>query len=255
MLHHRTSEIPDVLIVSDDADYRILAELLIARGVSAVLADPSAVVAGDRALEADLVVLGGVVADASCPVYRAFNRCATARRTIAVLRSHDPDAVATLYRKGAAVVFVPPADYHHLCLQCAYFLERARSGDRPMRIANTVFDPASRQIRNAPDGDVRLTEAETRILVLLSDRAGQNVAKDEISEFVFRKPYDKYDRRIDVHISNIRRKLRDAGLPVRIDSSRLGGVRLVVGGPDAAADPEPLPALAAHEVRPGAADL
>lgn len=227
VLNTATRDTPDVLILSEDGDYRILSDMLAARGITVSLINPLVAPVPDSALDADLIVLGGLKSDGGCGGYQAFNRCAAVRRTIVVLAEADPEAVDDLYRKGAAVVFVRPVDYHHLCLQCAYFLERARSGSRPVRIADTVFDPARRQIQMSADRGVRLTEAETRILVLLSDRPGQAVGKDEISEYVFRKPYDKYDRRIDVHISNIRRKLRDAGLAVRIDSSRLGGVRLV----------------------------
>lgn len=227
VLNAANRDTPDVLILSEDGDYRILCDMLTARGITVSLINPLVAPVPDSALDADLVVLGGLKSDGGCGGYQAFNRCAAVRRTIVVLAEADPDAVDDLYRKGAAVVFVRPVDYHHLCLQCAYFLERARSGSRPVRIADTVFDPARRQIHMSAERGVRLTEAETRILVLLSDRPGQAVGKDEISEYVFRKPYDKYDRRIDVHISNIRRKLRDAGLSVRIDSSRLGGVRLV----------------------------
>ena len=54
---------------------------------------------------------------------------------------------------------------------------------------------------------VELTGTEFQILDLLMSHASQIVSKNEISEQVLKRKLSAFDRSIDMHISNIRRKL------------------------------------------------
>jgi two-component system response regulator CpxR len=55
-----------------------------------------------------------------------------------------------------------------------------------------------------------LTATEFDLLVLLLREAGRVVSKERISQSVLGRPLGPFDRSIDVHVSNLRRKLGDA---------------------------------------------
>lgn len=55
--------------------------------------------------------------------------------------------------------------------------------------------------------DLALTNAEFNLLELLIQKAGQAVSKSLLSEQGLGRPFQRYDRSIDVHLSSIRRKL------------------------------------------------
>jgi DNA-binding response OmpR family regulator len=66
--------------------------------------------------------------------------------------------------------------------------------------------PGSRSAlwRGAP---LELTGTEFSLLEVLARQAGQLVSKQDISKRAFGRPLERFDRRIDVHISSIRQKL------------------------------------------------
>ena len=55
--------------------------------------------------------------------------------------------------------------------------------------------------------DIPLTNAEFNLLELLIQNAGQVVSKSLLSEQGLGRPFQRYDRSIDVHLSSIRHKL------------------------------------------------
>ncbi len=63
--------------------------------------------------------------------------------------------------------------------------------------------------REARLGDqlVPLTSTEFSILEILLREAGKVVSKSELSEFALAKPLSSFDRSLDMHVSNLRRKL------------------------------------------------
>lgn len=77
---------------------------------------------------------------------------------------------------------------------------------QPISIGTLTLWPAQR--RAADSGrPLELTSTEFSLLEILANRAGQPVSKQELSENVLGRPLTRFDRSIDVHISNIRRKL------------------------------------------------
>ena len=53
-----------------------------------------------------------------------------------------------------------------------------------------------------------LTQAEANVLRILSERQGQIVTRNELSQLLYGTPWVYGDRRFDVHITRIRRKLK-----------------------------------------------
>lgn len=60
---------------------------------------------------------------------------------------------------------------------------------------------------------LELTGAEYTVLSLLVAAAGEVLSKDTLTEQALGRKLTAYDRSIDVHVSNIRKKIHDAGGP------------------------------------------
>lgn len=61
---------------------------------------------------------------------------------------------------------------------------------------------------------MRLTPTEFRLLVFLMRSQGQVITRERIVERVFGYDFDGFDRTLDTHVSNLRRKL-EANTPDR----------------------------------------
>lgn len=221
-----------VLIVGTDPRYDLLLPLLVSCGVK-----PDVVLPAELRVPLDaryhLAVLSGLeTAEAWTAAIRSI-RSQPDSRIIAIVPEDSARLVVHLYRAGADVVFNESVDHYHLFLQCSYFLEVWETRGEDGRLGEAVFEPEMRRLVLSDQTAVRLTEAESRILALLVANRDGYVGRNTISETVFNIPYDKFDRRIDVHISNLRKKLRDATPSVHIDTSRLNGFRLVEAPPAA----------------------
>ena len=69
---------------------------------------------------------------------------------------------------------------------------------------------------------IRLTGTEFELLRCLAESPGVIVSKDELSKKALGRRYMPYDRSIDTHVSNVRRKLNDAGVSSPSIQSRRG---------------------------------
>jgi two-component system response regulator CpxR len=56
-------------------------------------------------------------------------------------------------------------------------------------------------------GQIDLTTVEFDLLHMLLSTAGRVVSREDISQQVLGRPFDPFDRSIDVHIGKVRRKL------------------------------------------------
>ena len=91
-----------------------------------------------------------------------------------------------------------------------------------------MLDPASRRFTLADGASGRLTPGESALLVALARRPGSVVAREQLLEVVARRPDEVYERVVDVHVANLRRKLGDdAGDPWLIETIPSTGYRLV----------------------------
>lgn len=72
-----------------------------------------------------------------------------------------------------------------------------------------------------------LTDAEFALLELLAINMGKAVSKDVISEHVFNRKLSAFDRSIDMHCSNLRKKLRVCNAPSAIQTIRGNGYMLM----------------------------
>ena len=95
-----------------------------------------------------------------------------------------------------------------LSVQLCRILRRMQiqSGIGPLKVGPLVLWPGKRKAE-CQGRTLELTSAEFNILHLLAAGAGRVVSKKDLSEKALAKPLLRYDRSIDVHLSNIRQKL------------------------------------------------
>ncbi|BCV66570.1 response regulator transcription factor [Shewanella carassii] len=74
------------------------------------------------------------------------------------------------------------------------------------------FDETDNTVAIA-DQQLCLTQTEFRLFKYLFDRKGQVVTKQELQRRVLKKELGQFDRNLDMHISNTRRKLEQTQLP------------------------------------------
>ena len=74
--------------------------------------------------------------------------------------------------------------------------------------------PAAREVRR--DGAVvGVTSIEHDILEILIRSAGRTVTREAMTAAIYRRPVSPYDRALDMHVSNLRKKLGPRGVSIR----------------------------------------
>jgi len=127
-------------------------------------------------------------------------------------RGDDVDRIVGL-ELGADDYLSKPFNPRELVARIRAILRRAnhrggRAGGAPdeLNVGPIVLNTGTHQVRVA-DTVVPLTGAEFRVLELLMRSAGQVISRDALTEQALGRKLVPYDRSIDTHISNLRRKL------------------------------------------------
>jgi two-component system, OmpR family, response regulator CpxR len=89
-----------------------------------------------------------------------------------------------------------------------YGRENAAADDRPILVQNLRIEPAARTAF-LDDEAITLTPIEYDMLVCLAGAAGRVLSRDQLLDQVAGRDHEVFDRSIDVHVSALRRKLRD----------------------------------------------
>ena len=230
-----------VLIVDDDQELaQMLTEYLAGEGYEATVASDGArgleLAAGDRF---DLVIL-----DVMLPQVNGFEVLKRLRQTVNVpvimltARGTDVDRIVGL-ELGADDYLAKPFNPRELAARMRAVLRRllgdvASGPAAPLRVGPLYIDPATLEVR-IDEREVRVTGSEFRVLELLMRAAGQVQSRDTLTERALGRRLTPYDRSIDTHVSNLRRKLGlDApGMP-EIRSIRGAGYMLALHGAEPA---------------------
>jgi DNA-binding response OmpR family regulator len=178
---------------------------------------------GDAALasaledEPDLIVL-----DVMLPGRSGFDvlrelRTAGRRSAVILLTARDDviDRVAGL-EIGADDYVTKPFEPRELVARVGAVLRRLTPVAAPTgatavtpatrRYLDLDIDEAAREVRRG-QADLGLTRAELDLLLALTEMPGVAWTRERLGERVFGEAYDAYDRTIDSHIKNLRRKL------------------------------------------------
>jgi two-component system response regulator CpxR len=73
-------------------------------------------------------------------------------------------------------------------------------------VGDITITPASRSAKRAGE-ELPLTSVEFTLLEVLARAAGSVVSREDLSEKVLGRKFSPFDRSIDVHVSNLRKKL------------------------------------------------
>ncbi|HKX43260.1 MAG TPA: response regulator transcription factor [Burkholderiaceae bacterium] len=226
-----------ILLVEDDRK----AARLLERG----LCEEGFVVdAVHSAEEADLQVFAQdydlVVLDWMLPGQDGLAWCGELRRRglampILMLTARDSlgDRVAGL-NTGADDYLTKPFEFEELLARARALLRRSEL-TRPvtLAIAGLTLDPYRQRVERN-ELPLELTPREYAILSVLMRHAGEVVTRARLAEQVWKADLLAIDNLIDVHISNLRRKVDPPGLPPLIHTVRARGFRLAAPGDERA---------------------
>ncbi len=237
-----------ILIVEDEPRLRALLRLYLEREGYVVTdaGDGRAALAAFEADGADLVVLDLMLPGMQGEtVLEGLREHGDVPILITSAKRSDAERIAGL-RMGADDYLAKPFNPHELTARVAAILRRsAPAQPAPARApeilslaeGRLVLDPVSRRYTLGETGrdgtDGRLTPGETRLLLALARHPGLVLTREQLLEAVARRPEEVYDRVVDVHVANLRRKLGDdAAAPWLIETVPQAGYRLV-------AEPDP----------------
>lgn len=114
------------------------------------------------------------------------------------------------FELGADDYLEQPCLFEELIARIRAILRRSSSGvssfGHLLKVNDLELDKLKRTVRK--DGEeITLTTSEFDLLELLMKRAGQTVSREEVAQTIFGRRLNLNDRGIDVHISNLRKKL------------------------------------------------
>ncbi len=129
-------------------------------------------------------------------------------------RGDDLDRIVGL-EMGADDYLPKPCNPRELVARLRAILRRTRitpsaqnpnSNNRVICVGDIKLSPGSRSV-SIKDKVLELTSTEYNLLEVLAQKAGQVISKENLSEQALGRPLARYDRSIDMHMSNLRRKL------------------------------------------------
>jgi DNA-binding response OmpR family regulator len=102
----------------------------------------------------------------------------------------------------------------------------SRSAAAPLVVGDLRLDPAAREAQ-LHGATLALTSVEFTLLETLLQHAGRVVTREKLTESVLGRKLGPFDRVIDVHVSNVRKKLGSNSAGERIKSVRGSGYLFV----------------------------
>ncbi len=230
-----------ILIVDDDRELAaMLGEFLEHDGFHVTVvheaAEVAAVVDGDSG--PDLVVL-----DVMLPQRSGFELLRELRqrhpRLPIVMLTARGDAIDRILglELGADDYLAKPFDPRELAARMRAVLRRSQSqepepAETPALLqAGALQLDLQRRLAHLGTQELELTGAEFRVLARLAREAGGLVGRAELTEQALGRKLTLYDRSIDTHVSNLRRKLERYGaVGIEIRAVRGSGYELLVRG-------------------------
>jgi DNA-binding response OmpR family regulator len=237
------AERPEILVIDDDAELcELLAELLAQEGYSV-----ESIGDGQAGLQrAQSKAFSVIVLDIMLPSLNGFDVLGRLRQGSAeqhaevpvimlTAKGEDVDRIVGL-EMGADDYLPKPFNPRELVARVRAIHRRTSSQRKaePAAAPGTLIAedvelvPSARVVR-VGDREIDLTTAEYDLLEVLVQRAGTVVPRDELARLVLGRRLSAYDRAIDMHISNLRKKLGEGRHGERIKTVRNAGYILVKG--------------------------
>ena len=200
-----------VLVVDDEAKIvEVVGDYLRSNGFSVTTAaDGEGAVASARARPPDLVVLDlGLPGLDGLDVARALRRASPVPIIMLTARGEETDRVLGL-ELGADDYLVKPFSPRELLARVRAVLRRAEGlqMERERFVVGDVVVDTSRREVTVGDGVIELTATEFDLLVALARQPGRVFTRAQLLGAIHGVVVESYERTVDAHIKNIRRKL------------------------------------------------
>jgi DNA-binding response OmpR family regulator len=218
-----------ILVVEDEFKLRELLRSQLERDGHVVLTSGSGAEALDLARSAspDLVIL-----DLRLPDVRGEDVALEIREfsDMAILmltaKTAEEDRIRGL-QAGADDYLTKPFSPRELLLRVKAILRRGRSADGTLVVSSfgdgeLVVDESRREAR-VRGSDVELTPTEWGVLTALAEKPGRVFSRAEIVNRVRGYEFAAYERTVDSHVKNLRRKIESEPAHPRIVLTVLGG--------------------------------
>ncbi len=203
-----------VLLADDDRELcQMLGEYLEAEGFSVdAVHDGEAAVSQAIAQNYDVMVLDVMMPKKSgFDVLRELRPQSQLPVLILTARGDDVDSVVGL-ELGADDYLAKPSNPRVLVARIRAILRRSAGNDsdetrhETLRVDDLELHPGTRQVR-CNGVQVAMTSTEYSLLEALLAEAGQLVSKEQLSRQALGRELGRWDRGVDMHISNLRKKL------------------------------------------------
>ncbi len=202
---------PTVLVVDDEMKItRLIRDYLEQAGFFvATASDGQGAIASARQLKPDLIVLDlGLPSIDGLDVIRALRKVSNVPVVVVTARADEADRVVGL-ELGADDYIVKPFSPKELVARVRAVLRRfdaARIGAEIIRAGSIALDLPRREVR-VNDRVVDLTATEFDLLHALARQPGRVFTRGQLLEAIHGVAFESYERAIDAHVKNLRRKL------------------------------------------------
>jgi DNA-binding response OmpR family regulator len=200
-----------VLVVEDEIEIaRVVRDYLRNAGFEViVVGDGGSAVASVRSAKPDLLVLDlGLPGRDGLDVAREIRRWSNTPIVILTARGDETDRIVGL-EIGADDYVVKPFSPKELVARVRAVLRRTRTaarGDEIVRAGDVEIDTAKMRVSVA-GAQVELTPTEFQLLATLAREPGRVFTRSQLLDAVHGVAIESYERAIDAHVKNIRRKI------------------------------------------------
>ncbi|AFI84202.1 response regulator transcription factor [Methylophaga nitratireducenticrescens] len=167
----------------------------------------------------DLILL-----DISLPQRDGYSVLNTLRKTrqtpVIILTAHGAEEERILGFKNGADDYLPkPFNFTELVLRIEVILRRASGPNHQqpdisvLQHEGLMLDRLKQQVFFHGHA-VQLTPIQFKLLWILMQHANHLLSKAQLYRLVMERDFSRYDRSLDMHMSRVRRKLVEVGMPV-----------------------------------------
>ena len=203
---------PKVLIADDDVE---LCDLLLTY-LRGELFDVTAVHQGDAIIESverlspDLLILDVMLPGLNgLEVLRQLRSFSQIPVLMMTAKGDDVDRIIGL-ELGADDYLAKPCNPRELVARIRAILRRSvthlGTDTEKLEVGPLTLDMRTRQA-SFNENILEVTGVELTLLQLLMKESGSIISRDRLSEAVLNRPLSPYDRSVDVHVSNLRKKI------------------------------------------------
>jgi DNA-binding response OmpR family regulator len=200
-----------VLVVEDELEIaRVVRDYLQHAGFEViVVGDGGSAVASVRSAKPDLLVLDlGLPGTDGLDVAREVRRWSETPIVMLTARGDESDRIVGL-ELGADDYVVKPFSPKEFVARIRAVLRRSRAsqrGDEVIRVADVEVDTAKMRVTVAGEA-VELTPTEFQLLAALAREPGRVFTRAQLLDAVHGVAIESYERAIDAHVKNLRRKI------------------------------------------------